>query len=163
MGKHKACGVTEAHKSIKFQTKLALAFSVLAVLIAALLVFALYLKFRSKLREDLQDCLRDVVAVAALHLDGDAHATLTDPNQEGNPTYLRIKRTLQQIRDSAADIRFAYTWRRNPDGRLLFVVDAETDPNEISHLGDVYDSAEPEVLAKLATLDHVMVDDELTS
>jgi signal transduction histidine kinase len=155
----------EAHKSIRFQTKLAIAFSALAVLISSLLVLTLYLNFRTTLRRDLRQRLRDIASVAALSLNGeaaDAHATLTDPNQEGNPTYVRIKGMLQQIRDQAADIRFAYTWRRNPGGQLIFVVDGETDPNEISHLGDVYDSGAPSVLAKLATLDSAMVDDEPT-
>lgn len=160
MGNDKTYSVTEAHQSVRFQTKLALAFSLLAVLISSFLVLTLYVHFRGQLRRDLRQRLHDVVAVSAAHLNGDTHATLTDPNQEGNPTYLGLKRTLQQIRDQATDIHYVYTWRRSPDGRLLFVVDAETDPNEISHLGEVYDSAEPAVLAQLATLDHVLVDDE---
>ncbi len=159
MGKDKTYGVTEAHNSVKFQTKLAIAFSLLAVLISSFLVLTLYVHFRGRLRRDLRQRLHDVVAVAATHLDGDAHATLTRTDQEGNPTYVRLKGMLQQIRDQATDVHFVYTWRRNPDGRLIFVVDAETDPNEISHLGDVYDSAEPMVLARLATLDRVMVEE----
>jgi len=165
MGEDKTYGATDVHKSVKFQTKLAVAFSALAVLISSLLVFTLYLNFRTTLRRDLRERLQDIASVAALSLNGvpaDAHATLTDPNQEGNPTYVRIKGLLQQIRDHATDIRFAYTWRRIPNGQLIFVVDGETDPNEISHLGEVYDSAEPAVLAKLATLDRVMTDDEPT-
>jgi signal transduction histidine kinase len=165
MGKDKTYRVTKAHKSVKFQTKLAIVFSILAVSVSSLLVFTLYLHFRTKLRSDLRDRLRDMVGIAALNLDGevaDAHATLTDPNQEGNPTYVRIKGLLQQIHERATDTRFAYTWRRGPEGRLTFVVDAETDPNEISHLGDVYDSGDASVLAKLATLDGVMTDDEPT-
>jgi signal transduction histidine kinase len=163
MGNDRTYSVTEAHKSVKFQTKLALAFSLLAVLISSFLVLTLYLHFRGRLRQDLRQRLHDVVAMAALQLDGavaDDHATLTDPNQEGNPTYLQIKRLLQQINERATDTRFAYTWRRQPDGQLIFVVDAETDPNEISHLGEIYDSGDPAILASLATLGDVMTDNE---
>lgn len=162
MSPERICGAREAHKSAKFQTKLALVFSALAISLSSLLVLTLYLNFRAKLRNDLREHLRNLVSMAALTLDGDAHATLTDPNQEGSPTYLQFKRRLQQIRDNATDVRFAYTWRRNPDGRLIFIVDGETDPNEVSHLGEVYDSAEPAVLAQIAALDRVMTDDEPT-
>jgi len=153
----------EASKFVKFQTKLATAFSALVVLISSLLVLTLYANFRTTLRQDLRQRLRDIASLAAVYLSGapaDAHATLTDPNQEGNPTYVHLKGMLQQIRDQATDIRFAYTWRRTLDGRLIFVVDGETDPNEMSHLGEVYDSGDPAVLAKLATLNSVRVDDE---
>ena len=124
--------ITKAHRSIKFQTKLAAAFSILTIFISALLAFTLYLNFRAELREEFRQRLHDIAAVAALDVDADAHATLTRPDQEGNATYLRIKTVLQQHRDHVADVRFIYTWRKDPDGRLLFVVDAETDPNEMS-------------------------------
>lgn len=159
MGKSGIHRVLNAYISAKLETKLGIAFSTLAVLISALLTLALYLNVRSRLRQDIRERLRDVVGTAALTIDADAHATLTRRDQEDSPTYARLKLQLQQCRKRATDIRFAYTWRRNADGKLIFVVDAETDPNEISHIGEVYDSGEPDVLAKLATLDQVMVDD----
>jgi len=88
---------------------------------------------------------------------------LLTPAQEGNTTYMRIKHVLQNIRDKETDIRFVYTWRRDANGRLIFVVDAETDPNEISHLGDIYSSAEPAILSQLAVLDRTMVDKEINT
>ncbi len=72
-----------------------------------------------------------------------AHASLTDPNQEGNAVYMRIKNILQNIRSRGPDIRFIYTWRKNASGQMTFIVDAETDPNEISHLGEVYSTPNP--------------------
>jgi len=152
----------EIYTSARLQTKLGIAFSVLAVLISALLTFASYLTFRAESRQDIRQRLGDIVSVAALRVDADEHATLVNPAQEGSPAYMRIKHVLQNIRDSVPDLRFVYTWRRNPDGQIIFVVDAETDPNEISHLGDVYDSCDPALLVKLNTLNHVMVDEEFT-
>jgi len=151
------------HRHLRLQTKLALSFSLVAIIASALLTFALYLTVKTRLREDIRQRLYDIVNIAALQVDADAHATLVDPAQEGSDTYMRIKRVLQNIRDRATDIRFVYTWRRNSDGQLIFVVDAETDPNEISHLGDVYDSAEPSILAQLAALEHTTVDEELNA
>ncbi len=151
------------YTSSRLQTKLGIAFSVLAVLISALLTFASYLNYRAKARDDIRQRLGDIVSVAALQIDADEHAALVNPDQEGGPAYMRIKHVLQNIRDLVPDIRFVYTWRRNPNGQIIFVVDAETDPNQISHLGDIYNSGEPALLAKLKTLNHVMVDEEFTS
>jgi signal transduction histidine kinase len=148
---------------LSLQTKLVFSFSILTIVTLALLTFALYQTVRGRLRQDIRQRLYDIVNISALQIDGDAHATLVDPSQEGDPTYIRIKRVLQNIRDKGTDIRYVYTWRRNPRGQLIFVVDAETDPKEISHLGDAYVSAEPSLLAELATLDHTMVDKEFTT
>jgi signal transduction histidine kinase len=145
------------------QTKLGFSFSILTIVISALLTFALYQSVRGRLREDIRRRLYDIVNISALQIDGDAHSTLVDPSQEGSTVYKDIKRSLQNIRDRGTDIRYVYTWRRNANGRLVFVVDAETDPEEISHLGDVYVSAEPSLLAELAALDHTMVDEEFTT
>ncbi len=147
----------------RLQTKLAISFSIVATFASALFTFALYHTIKTQLRQDIRQRLYDIVNVAVLNIDGDAHANLVDPAQEGNSTYMRIKHTLQNIRDKATDIRFVYTWRRNDNGQLFFVVDADTDPNEISHLGDIYDSGEPSILAQLATLDRTMVDKEVNT
>jgi signal transduction histidine kinase len=154
--------IARAHGFIKFQTKLAAAFSLLTLFISALLTVILYLEFRTRLREEFRQRLHDIAAVAALDVDGDAHATLTRPDQEGSAAYMRIKTVLQQHRDRVRDVRFMYTWRKDPNGRLTFVVDAETDPNEISHLGDVYSSPDPALVTQLVRLDDVMVDKKST-
>jgi signal transduction histidine kinase len=161
MSKDKANTDMGTRRYLRLQTKLAISFSLVAIIASALLTFALYLTVKNRLRQDIRQRLYDIVNIAALQVDGDAHATLIDRAQEGGDTYMRIKRVLQNIRDRGTDIRFVYTWRRDADGRLIFVVDAETDPNEISHLGDIYTSGEPYILARLATLDRTMVDEEL--
>jgi signal transduction histidine kinase len=163
MGKCCVRKIAGAYVSARLETKLGIAFSVWAVLISALLTFTLYQNFCLQLREGIRQRLHDVTALAALAVDGDAHATLTRRDQEGSPAYMRIKRVLQECRDRATDIRFTYTWRRSPDGKIIFVVDAETDPNEMSHLGDVYSSGDPSLMARLATLDQVAVDEDFTT
>jgi signal transduction histidine kinase len=163
MSENNINNITQTYTSSRLQTKLGVAFSVLAVIISALLTFASYLNFRAKSRGDIRQRLGDIVSVAALQINGDEHSTLVNPAQEGGPAYMRIKRVLQSIRDRVPDLRFIYTWRQNPDGKIIFVVDAETDPNEISHLGDAYDSGEPALLSKLKTLDSVTVDEKFTT
>jgi signal transduction histidine kinase len=150
-----------SYRYARLGTKLGVSFSVLAIIISALLTFALYQTVRRQLREDIREHLRNIASIAALQVDADAHATLTEPSQEGNAAYMRIKSVLQRIRNNNPNIRFIYTWRFNDAGELVFVVDAETNPKEVSHLGDIYHSDdEKELRQKLADIKGPMASEE---
>jgi len=149
---------------VSLQTKLSITLSGLVILTSALLTLASYLTVRSQLREDVRARLRNIASIAALQVDGDTHSTLTDPCQEGGDTYMRIKRVLQRIRDNSPNIRFIYTWRLNDAGQPVFVVDAESDPNEISHLGEIYYSDNDQLFHKqMACLKGPLADDKFAS
>ncbi len=163
MDKNKKAIHRKMHIYFSLQAKLGLSFSILTIVTSAMLTLTLYQAVRGRLREDIRQRLYDIVNVSSLQVDGDKHATLVDPAQEGNTTYMHIKSILQNIRDKGTDIRYVYTWRRKTNGQLIFVVDAETNPEKMSHLGDVYVSAEPALLATLATLDHTVVDEKFTT
>ena len=64
MGKNKISNIAQTRRALRLQTKLGIAFSILAVFIAALLTFASYLNFRAKAREDIRRRLNDIVGVA---------------------------------------------------------------------------------------------------
>jgi adenylate cyclase len=91
------------------------------------------------------------VSTGALLIDGTVHDTLRDPDQEDSTEYLALKAKLQAIKAATPDIRFVYTMRTTADGMVEFVVDAETDPETLSHIGDRYDTPTPELLASLET------------
>jgi hypothetical protein len=148
--------------AIALQTKLTLGFALIALIAAALIAFALFLNIRLQLRRDIADRLRDAVAIGALQVDGDLHATLTDPAQEDGPDYTRIKHVLQNIRDAGVDYRYVYSMRM-VNGQATFIVDAETDPELISHLGDIYDDLQPNILAQLNCINELFVDLELAT
>ena len=133
---------------MSLQTKLGIAFSSLIIITTALLTFALFMTARRQLREDVRERLRNIASIAALQIDGDAHATLVGPGQENNAEYTRIKWVLQKIRYHSPNVRYIYTWRFNEAGELVFVVDTETNPDEISHIGDVYRSNDDPKLAE---------------
>ena len=143
----------------KLQTKLGGIFAALAVVLVALSLSALYFSARDRIRQDIRRRLHDIVAIAAQRIDGDLHATLTDPDQEGSAAYLQIKQTLQEIRDIGSDLYFVYTMRVNEAGDIWFVVDAEEDPTELSHLGDVYDDASELLRTSITTLDRPIVEE----
>ena len=153
-----------APKYTKLRTLLAVSFALLGIASAGLATFATYQNARAQLRQDIREHLRDAVSLASLQVNGDNHATLTNPSQEGNYTYMQIKRELQRIRDTVRNagtyIRFVYTMRQQPDGSIIFVVDAEESPEDISHLGDVYSDAGPVLTNNFSTMDHPIVEDD---
>ena len=143
----------------KLRRKMFFAFSVVSLLALGLLTAALYESFENRLRSDIHERLRDIVSLAALQVDVEAHKALADPKDEGSPGYARIQTGLQKIRDAATDVRFVYTMCKGAGGKILFVVDAETNPEEIAHLGETYDDAGPALSREFSTLAHPMVED----
>jgi GAF domain-containing protein/HAMP domain-containing protein len=146
-------------KTGRLQTRLALGFALLAILSTGIVTIVLYWNVRNQLLQDVRVRVRDAVSIASLQVDGDAHATLVDASQEGNETYNQIKHILQLIRDAGTQFVYVYTLRIT-DGRVFFVVDAETDPDEISHLMDEYYEFDPAKAAILAELKEPLVDEE---
>lgn len=143
---------------LSLRIKLAFAFSFLTIFFVGLTTLAYYANARAQLRQDIRERLRDIVAIGALQINGDEHALLTDPAQEGNETYIKLKSVLQDIRDSGTDIRFVYTMRQNADGSIVFIVDAEESEQDISHLGDIYDDAGPLLRESFSTLQEPVVE-----
>ena len=133
---------------LRLQTKLGIAFSILVIFTSAILILTLFMNVRGHLRNDIRERLINIARLAALQIDGDMHATLTERSQETSPDYYRIKWTLQKIRDASPNVRFIYTWRLNDVNELVFVVDAETDPKEMSHIGEVFHSEKYPLLGK---------------
>lgn len=144
----------------RLEMKLGLCFAAIAIAISALLTFALYQITVDWLREGLRLRIRDAVAIGAGRLDGEAFASLKDPAQEEGPVYRRLQGLLREIRDAGSDYRYVYTVRMSPDNRVLFVVDAEEDPELVSHLGAHYDDAGPVLRASFGTLRDARVEEE---
>jgi signal transduction histidine kinase len=158
---HKLAEDLRSCRYTRLQTKLSIAISLLIIITAALLTFMLFRTAKRQLNENIRERMRNIAGVAALQIDGSAHATLRDRSQETSDAYVRIKWTLQKIRNAIPDIRYVYTWRFNDAGELVFIMDAETDPLKISHIGDIYHSNdEKELRQKLADIKRPMAAEE---
>ncbi|MFH1540303.1 MAG: adenylate/guanylate cyclase domain-containing protein [Elusimicrobiota bacterium] len=120
-------------------------FVLIVIITSATIGTILFVNMRKAMRNDLATRLHDVASIGVGKIDADIHATLSKPEQESSIAYKKIKKTLQEIRDSGTDIRYVYTMRRISAKNYVFVVDAEEDPKNISHLGDLYedDDIEP--------------------
>lgn len=115
---------------------------VLFVVLALGLVFSVsFLNTKKVMRDDLNLRLLNMVNLAVLQVDVDKHDTLIEASDEESQNYKDIKKKLQDARDNSTDIRYIYTLRENENQEVVFVVDAEEDPENISHLGDVYEEA----------------------
>jgi GAF domain-containing protein/HAMP domain-containing protein len=148
--------------SLRLRTKLAAWFVLLTILASVVLTFALFINVRDYLRRSNQQRLIDLVSVAALQVNPDTNASLKDPQQESSTGYLQIKQILQHIRNSNQNIRYIYTVRYI-NHQAMFIVDAETDPQLVSHLGDIYQEALPSALLRMSTATKPYVEPEINS
>jgi GAF domain-containing protein/HAMP domain-containing protein len=147
---------------IRLRTTLVLSFVVVTILAAVVLVLVLFIQVRNNIRRTTQQHMIDVVSVAALQVNADTNASLTEANQENSDEYKQIKGILQRIRNSSANIRYVYTVRYI-NNQEIFIVDAETDPELVSHLGDVYEDALPSALSRMATANHPYIEPEINT
>ena len=134
-------------KKFTLRFSLGTAFVGVVVLTSLLLGMITFVSVSAFVRQSVRERLGDAAGIAALGIDGEPHATLRSPDDEKSAAYKALQTQLRMIRGKSKDIRFVYTARKDESGRIVFVVDAEEDPKEISHLGDVYDKATKDMLA----------------
>ena len=143
---------------LKLQHRMTLIFFAFAVLVAGLTAAVLVHTTKTQFISEIRQRLKDSVAIAALQVDARLHDRLKERSQEGSADYLAIKKTLQKIRDASTEIFFIYTMRKGPEGKILFVVDAEEKPEELAHLNQVYDDASPLLSKNFASLKEPVVE-----
>jgi PAS domain S-box-containing protein len=146
-------------RAASLQKRLSIWFAALAIMVSALVVFVLYACFYNMLYQDFCTRLLDMAGIAALRVDGDAILTLTDPSQRGGEAGRSIERTLRMIRDASSDIRFVYTMREDAEGKIRFIVAAETPQVAVAQLGDVYDDAGPVLKRSFHEMSKPVVED----
>jgi methyl-accepting chemotaxis protein len=144
---------------IKLRAKMALGFALLAVFSAALFTVILFFYFRSELNQNLRNDLRSLVGVAAMQIDGDAHATLMDPSDQSSPEYKKIHQTLVKIHDASSGISYPYTMRKQADGQVAFIVDATDD--DPAQIGEIYTDPGPALVKNISTMNAAVVEDDL--
>ena len=149
---------------MKLRTVLLLSF--VGICIALSLVFTAnqYLTAKADYENTLRHRLKIIAGLAALGIDGDEHKTLRQPEDEGSPAYLRIRKFLQDVHLCDADITFVYTMRKQTkDDAMIFVVDATKDPEKLSHLGDRYQEVTPAMQQTLRPDAGITVEEEFST
>ncbi|MCC5830039.1 MAG: PAS domain S-box protein [Phycisphaeraceae bacterium] len=122
--------------------------TVLIVLTAGGLgTLSVYLSAHQAYRDRLQQHMLDQVRAAASLIDGDAHEQLTRNGTQDSPEYAALVDPLVRLKGSQPNIRFLYTFYRDPGGGYLrFALDAtppgtfdEDGVEQHSYLGDIYE------------------------
>ncbi len=127
------------HFSLNFS--LSTAFICVVVTTSFLIGMATFYGLRSFIREGIRERLRDIVALSVEYIDAEKHAVLQTVDDEEKPEYSELQSVLRRTRDNSKDIRFAYTMRKNADGAIIFVVDAEEKEEDRSKLGEIYEQS----------------------
>lgn len=135
---------------ISIHMGIASAFLLLILLTSTGLSTVLFLQVQRNFREELRKQMQSTVGVGALAIDLAKHQAMQSPADEASPAYRELKATLQAIRDKGIDVNYVYTMRLGRSGQPEFVVDAEEDPEYVSHIGDIYKDPTPELLAALS-------------
>lgn len=144
--------------SLKFS--LSCAFVSVVILTSILFCVTTFPGIKSFVREGIQERLGDSVGIASLQIDAQSHSSLQERNDENTDVYKKIKKQLQKIRDRGTGVRFVYTLRKNQDGKICFIVDAEENEEDLSHLGDVYNDFTPDMLKAFEKPYQVIVEKE---
>ena len=97
--------------------------------------------------EGLRDELIATARTTAAMIDGNKHEQLAASGDDKSDLYIEIKDQLKAIKAANPKIRYVYTMvKTDKVNEWEFVVDAEEDPELISHLGDPFKvSAYPEM------------------
>jgi class 3 adenylate cyclase len=125
---HSLASVADAPpRRLSLRVGLSTAFVLMVLGTASILCTVLFVQMRGIMRQDIRERIGDIAGLAALTLDGDAHAQVTGPADENTDAFRTLKTRLQAVKASAPDLRFAYTIKRVGPDAFAFWIDAETD------------------------------------
>lgn len=128
---------------MSIRTKIHLSIIGLVLVISGGTNYVLYRTARQALFDEVRQRLSSIAADASLHINPSIHESLRSRKDESTAGYLRIKEELIRLKDSNPSIRYVYTMRPSKDPNVWqFVVDAEQNPELLSHIGDEYDASE---------------------
>jgi len=148
-----------------FSIRTKITFSIVVFIIVTLgIVFSVsYINSKNAMRSDLDLRLLNMVSIASLHVDVDKHMALKNPTDEESENYKDIKNALRDVRNKSTDIRYIYTLRENDKKEIYFVVDAEEDPMNVSHLGDIYEDPNQFLIDNFSNIDKPIVEKDFSS
>jgi class 3 adenylate cyclase len=125
---------------VSFRRKLQTLLILLVGVSCGLLLFMSLRKANRLAFELIQEKVYTLVVSTAPRIDGDKIARLVEPSQDSTHLYEEtatpLREILQANNSGALPIHFLYVIRPKADGSWEYVVDAETDPEERSLLGD---------------------------
>lgn len=129
---------------MKYRSKLLLLFITTALLTNGVSLGILHRQAKNYLLDEMRATLMTVAWSAASTLDVGKHETIRNRGDETSTTYKELEAHLRKMRDvnrrKDVQVKFIYTLRRDPSTPhgALFVLDAEEEGADKSHVGEVY-------------------------
>lgn len=128
---------------ISIKTKLFLIILLTSTVVALAASSLIYVEIHRTLIQGLRNELTATARTAGASINGDKHKLLELSGNENSPLYSEIKKQLKAIRQANPKIRYVYTMAKTNKSKIWqFIVDAEDNPELVSHLGDKYDVSE---------------------
>lgn len=143
------------------RAKLTVSHVTLALVSGLICSLTLYYVMQASLMEQIRSQLASLVSIAALEVDGDAHALINSVEDQSGEAYLAIQQRLEYVRESSPDILYVYTMRRDADDNIYFVVDPGTAEDEPSGVGDIYAEPGPVLGEQFDSIDQVTLENDV--
>lgn len=145
-------------KQTTLYVRLRIAFISTALITSIAVTCVMFFTLRAQMLESIRSGLRATVAIAALQIDGDAHATLKTIDDMKTEDYQRLRQGLQDQMHSDSMIDTLYTMRPTSDGKIEFVLDSTADKDDPDKIGDIYLNPGPVLADNFATMKEPMVE-----
>jgi serine phosphatase RsbU (regulator of sigma subunit)/HAMP domain-containing protein len=142
---------------VRLQTKFGITLTILGLFASALLASVTFQVSKEAVKAGVRRRLGNIVGLAVMQIDADAHSRIQVRADEAGPEYAAIRRQLQRIKAASADIGYVETVRVRPDGTVLWIVDADTTELMV-HVGEVNETASPVFTASADTIRGVFVE-----
>ena len=82
---------------------------------------------------NLQARILDIVSVSRYVVDDNSHTRLLDSKKPDMALHRKIQKNLQHIRDEIDDVYYVYTMTGNDKGEIVFLVDADVNPQTLAN------------------------------
>jgi GAF domain-containing protein/HAMP domain-containing protein len=142
------------------RVKLVVSFIVVTLVAVGIVGVVSYINFQKQVRADIRQRLANIAGIVATQQDGDLHAAIQIPEDMTKDAYQKMMAQGNKIITAVPDLAYIYTMRKDEQGQIYFVVDAEGEGNESVPVGEVYKEPSALLLENFDTLDHTIVEED---
>ncbi|HEY3298825.1 MAG TPA: HAMP domain-containing protein, partial [Armatimonadota bacterium] len=129
-------------RRFSIQARFFLAFAAMGICTWLLGSSMLYIYASKALRYQVRERVEAIASTTAANINAADHNAIRTRADESTSAYKQIKSILKKVRNANPETRYIYTMRKTSSPNALqFVVDAEDNPKDISHVGDRYDAS----------------------
>lgn len=143
------------------RVKMAALFTVLSLILVAIIGTVFYITYRNQVREDFRQRLMNIISITALQQDANLHATIKTPEDMQAGAYDQMVARNNAILASDPDLEHIYSMRQNEEGQFFFVLDSgRGEDYKPVAVGTMYNDPSDLLADKFASLDHPIVETE---